>query len=42
MNAEQKRADSIDYFATEFRKMLEENYDDYLKNFDAYRSRPVE
>jgi len=36
---EQRRSESIDYFAAEFRKMLEENYDDYLKNFEAYRVR---
>ncbi|MBW8734034.1 MAG: DUF3144 domain-containing protein [Asticcacaulis sp.] len=36
---EQKRIESIDYFASEFRKMLEDNYEDYLKNFENYRTR---
>ncbi|WP_108802146.1 DUF3144 domain-containing protein [Aquimarina sp. Aq107] len=30
------REETIDYFVTEFRKMLEENIDDYIQNFDDY------
>ena len=26
----------LDYFTTEYRKMLEENVDDYITNFDSY------
>lgn len=36
---EQKRTESIDYFATELRKMLEDNYEDYFTNFEDYKSR---
>ncbi|WP_443748805.1 DUF3144 domain-containing protein [Asticcacaulis solisilvae] len=35
----QRRSEALDYFAGEFRKMLEENFDDYLKNFEEYRAR---
>jgi hypothetical protein len=31
-----KREETIDYFATGFRQMLEGNLDAYIKNFDAY------
>ncbi len=27
---------TIDYFVTEYRKMLEENLNDYIENFDKY------
>ena len=30
------RNDTLEYFVTEFRKMLEENLDDYIENFDRY------
>jgi hypothetical protein len=30
------REETIEYFITEYRKMLEENLDDYIDNFDKY------
>ena len=33
---EKARQDTIEYFVSEYRKMLEENVDDYIKNFDSY------
>ena len=30
------RNDNIDYFTKQYRAMLEENLDDYIKNFDKY------
>jgi len=30
------RADTIDYFMAEYRKMLEENLNDYISHFDNY------
>ena len=30
------RQENIDYFLDEYRKMLEENMDDYIVNFDSY------
>jgi len=30
------REKTIDYFVSEYRKMLEENLDDYTENFDKY------
>lgn len=30
------KEETIEYFVTEYRKMLEENMDDYIKNFQAY------
>lgn len=33
--AESKK-ETIEYFVTEYRKMLEENMDDYINNFQAY------
>ena len=30
------KAETIEYFVTQYRKMLEENLDDYIKNFDKY------
>lgn len=27
---------AIEYFISEYRKMLEENLDDYIKNFETY------
>lgn len=44
-NAEEMAAakeEAIDYFVTEYRKMLEENMDDYINNFQSYMQRPVE
>lgn len=34
------RDQSIEYFVTEYRKMLEENMDDYINNFEKYTSDP--
>jgi hypothetical protein len=31
-----KRQEMIDYFAADYRRMLEENLDDYIANFDQY------
>lgn len=30
------KQETLDYFVTEYRKMLEENLDDYIENFEAY------
>lgn len=30
------RDESIEYFVNEYRKMLEEHFEDYISNFDAY------
>jgi len=30
------KSETIDYLVGQYRKMLEENIDDYIKNFDAY------
>jgi len=30
------RARTLEYFTTEYRKMLEENLDDYISNFERY------
>jgi hypothetical protein len=30
------KEETIDYFMTEYRRMLEANIDDYIKNFDLY------
>jgi hypothetical protein len=34
------RDQSIEYFITEYRKMLEENMDDYINNFEKYTGNP--
>lgn len=34
------RKQNIDYFLEEYRKMLEENMDDYIKNYDMYMQKP--
>lgn len=34
MNSAKK--ETLDYFVNEYRKMLEENLDDYIENFDDY------
>ena len=31
-----QKKETIEYFIEEFRKMLNENLDDYIENFDAY------
>ncbi|MBO6558809.1 MAG: DUF3144 domain-containing protein [Pseudomonadales bacterium] len=31
------RQETINYFVAEYRKMLEENLDDYIENFDSYK-----
>ena len=33
------REETIQYFMAEYRKMLEENLDDYIANFDKYMAR---
>lgn len=30
------KEEALEYFATEYRKMLEENLDEYIENFDNY------
>ena len=39
-NSDKEMADAkeetIEYFVTEFKKMLEENMDDYIENFEKY------
>ncbi|PMG77418.1 hypothetical protein BCU84_10680 [Shewanella sp. 10N.286.51.B7] len=34
---QQKKADMMEYYVEEYRKMLEGNMDDYIANFDQYR-----
>jgi len=34
------RDEAIEYFTAEYRKMLEENLDEYIANFDRYMSPP--
>ena len=34
------RDETVDYFVTEFQKMLEENLDDYIDNFEGYMKAP--
>jgi hypothetical protein len=29
--------ETVEYFVEQFRSMLKENYDDYIKNFESYR-----
>jgi hypothetical protein len=36
---EAAKADTLDYFTGEFRKMLEDNLDDHIRNFDNYTRR---
>jgi len=33
------RQQTIEYFVSEYKKMLEENLDDYIENFDKYMQR---
>ena len=35
---EESKEEAIEYFVTEFRKMLNENFNDYIDNFDKYMS----
>lgn len=35
------KEETLEYFVTEYRKMLEENLDDYIENFESYM-RPSE
>ncbi|HYQ38602.1 MAG TPA: DUF3144 domain-containing protein, partial [Pseudomonas sp.] len=30
------KEETIEYFVTEYRKMLDENMDDYIKHFQSY------
>jgi hypothetical protein len=34
------KEETIEYFTTEFKKMLEENLDDYIENFETYIQPP--
>ena len=34
------RDETVEYFVTEFQKMLEENIDDYIANFESYMRMP--
>ncbi len=34
------RDETVDYFTVQFRKMLEENLDDYINNFESYMQKP--
>lgn len=36
------KSETIEYFVNEYRKMLEENLDDYISNFDTYLKTPAE
>lgn len=36
------KEETIEYFLTEYRKMLEENLDDYIENFEEYMFIPPE
>lgn len=36
------KAQNIEYFVSDYRKMLEENLDDYIGNFDRYMDRDRE
>lgn len=33
---EEAKEETIEYFVTQYRKMLEENLDDYISNFESY------
>lgn len=34
------KSETLEYFVAEYRKMLEENLDDYIKDFDGYMKKP--
>ena len=36
------KEETVEYFVTEYRKMLEENLDDYIENFNKYMGIPEE
>lgn len=36
----ESKDETLEYFVTEFRKMLEENLDDYIENFESYMRPP--
>lgn len=36
-----RRDEAITAFAEEYRRMFADNFDDYLENFDAYRTTPA-
>ena len=36
------KEEALEYFITEYRKMLEENLDEYIEHFDKYMSGPDE
>ena len=36
---EDAKMETIEYFTGEYRKMLKENLDDYISNFDSYMSK---
>ena len=37
---QKNKQEVVDYFMLEYQKMLEENLDDYIENFDTYMKRP--
>jgi hypothetical protein len=37
-----EKNDAIDYFINQYRKVLEENYDDYVDNYEKYMGRNQE
>lgn len=34
------KEEAIEYFVSEYRKMFEENYDDYIENYEKYMGKP--
>lgn len=38
----ESKEETVEYFVTEYRKMLEENLDDYIENFNKYMEIPEE
>jgi len=39
MEMEKAKQETIEYFTAEYQKMLSENLDDYVKNFDHYTNK---
>lgn len=37
----EQRQSTLEYFTEQYRLMLEENLDDYIKNFERYRQTPA-
>ncbi|BCE01996.1 DUF3144 domain-containing protein [Marinicellulosiphila megalodicopiae] len=35
------KEETLEYFVTQYKKMLEENLDDYIENFDSYMKPPA-